>query len=295
MTDYQVINKTKANFDDVYQSPTPHAYFATMNRLEYAIGQEARPYFLAATVLLRRQLPAASLIRMLDLGCSYGVGSALVKYGFSFAEIADFFSHHSEDYQDSVADTRDWLKDNGDAQALTCVGADSSAEAIKFASAAGLLDAGIAQDMEQDQRLNPRDCALMQKCNLLISTGAIGYVGERTLDTILQQLGKQGASLHGPYTVVTILRMFDPAPVTKTFAAHGYQFAPVPGVHLRQRRFHDDAEQAETMQLARHRGLEVDELEGQGYLYADLFVGAAEGDIAELLQAMGETHRKISS
>lgn len=295
MPDYQVINEAKANFDEVYQSPTPHAYFATMNRLEYAIGQEARPYFLAATALLRRQLPAASPIRMLDLGCSYGVGSALVKYGFSFAEIADFFSHHSENYGESVEDTRDWLKDHGDAQALTCVGADASAEAIKFAAEAGLLDAGIAQDMEQDQRLNPEDCALMQKCNLLISTGAIGYVGERTLNTILQQLGKQGSSPHGPYTVVTILRMFDPAPVTKTFAAHGYQFAPVPGVHLRQRRFHDEAEQAETMQLARQRGLEVDEFEGRGYLYADLFVGAPAGDLPALMQAMQETHRKLST
>lgn len=295
MPDYQAINEAKANFDEIYQSPTPHAYFATMNRLEYAIGQEARPYFLAATALLRRQLPPGSPIRMLDLGCSYGVGSALVKYGVSFAEIADFFSNHSEDYQDSVKDTRDWLHKYGDAQPITFVGADSSAEAIRFASEAGLLDAGIVQDMEQDQRLSPEDCALMQQCNLLISTGAVGYVGERTLDTILQQLGKQGLSAHGPYTVVTILRMFDPAPVIKTFTAHGYQFAPVHGVHLRQRRFHDRAEQAETMQLARQRDLEVDELEGQGYLYADLFVGAAEDAIAELLQAMQETHRKIST
>jgi hypothetical protein len=296
MPSYRVVNKVKANFDEVYQAPTPHAYFTTMNQLEYAIGQEARPFFLAAVALLRRQLQNQAPIRMLDLGCSYGVGSALVKYGFTFGEIADFFSSHSDtNYRQCVKDTKEWLAENGPAQPLTCVGADASAEAIKFGAETGLLDGGIAHDLEADQRLTPEECALIQKCNLLISTGAIGYVGERTLQAILQQLGKAKPLPRGPYIVVTILRMFAPETISKTFMAHEYKFTPVPGVHLRQRRFHDDTEQAETIRLVEARGLDASTLEADGYHYADLFVGAPAADHPELLQAMADTWLKLQS
>jgi len=296
MPSYRIANEVKASFDNVYQAPTPHAYFAEMNRLEYAIGQEARPFFQAAVAMMRRQLEKMAPIRMLDLGCSYGVGSALVKYGFSFGEIADFFEGQGEiNYRQCVTDTREWLSENGPGKPIACVGADSSAEAIKFAEDAGLLDGGIAHDMEMDQRLSPEECAMIQKCNLLISTGAIGYVGERTLNAILQQLGKDTPKAHGPHTVVTILRMFDPDPIARTFAQHGYTFVRVPEVHLRQRRFHDEKEQAETIPLVEARGLDCGELETDGYLYADLYVGAPEKDLSELIRAMEDTWRKLQA
>ena len=294
MSSYRVANEIKANFDDVYRAPTPHAYFETMNQLEYAIGQEARPFFLSAVALLRRQLGNQTPIRMLDLGCSYGVGSALVKYGFSFSEITDFFTHRTDgDYGQCVRDTREWLAENRPEKPITCVGADASAEAIRFGADSGLLDNGIAHDLESDPRLSPDECALMQKSNLLISTGAIGYVGERTLDAILRQLGKDKPLPHGPYIVVTILRMFTPELVAKAFGLNGFKFLQVPEVHLRQRRFHDETEQAETIKLVQARGLETDTLEADGYHYADLFVGAPERDHAALMQAMVETWAKL--
>lgn len=296
MSSYQVVNQVKANFDNVYQAPTPHAYFQTMDQLEYAIGQEARPFFLSTVALMKRQLGPQTPIRMLDLGCSYGVGSALVKYGFSFSEIADFFSTHPDsNYRQCIKETREWLAENKPEQPISCIGADASAEAIKFGADSGLLDDGIAHDLESDPRLAPEECALMQKCNLLISTGAIGYVGDRTLDAILQQLGKDTSRAHGPYIVVTILRMFSPELVSGTLAAHGYAFRQVPEVHLRQRRFQNQTEQQKTIRQIRARGLNPDALEADGYHYADLFVGAPETDLPALMQAMQETWRKLQA
>jgi hypothetical protein len=84
MSSYRIVNEVKASFGEISQAPTPHAYFAEMNRLEYPIGQEARPFFHAAVALMRRVYYNAVPIRRLDLGFSYGVGAALVKYGRSF-------------------------------------------------------------------------------------------------------------------------------------------------------------------------------------------------------------------
>ncbi len=287
MTSYDSANEAKSSFNDVYQAPTPHAYFAAMHRLEYAIGQEARPYFQAAAALLRRQLGAATSIRMLDLGCSYGVGSALVKYGLSFGEIAEFFENDADrDFRRCVRETRQWLEQNGDGKPITCIGADSSEPAIRFAAEAGLIADGIAHDLEADPHLDTRERATVAECNLLTSTGTIGYVGENTLSPILRNLGKAQPFAHGPYAAVTILRMFPPEPIAATFNRFGMRFEVVPGVRLRQRRFDDDREQQETLRLLRKRGLDPEGWESTGYLYADLFVGARPVDFGALMAAM---------
>jgi len=286
MKSYRSLNEVKASFDEVYGSPTPHAYFNEMHSLEYAIGQEARPYFLALVNWMRRKLGLQQTIRMLDLGCSYGVGSALVKYGFSFGEIADFFEQQtSRDYQICVKDTRKWLTDNEPVKPVSCIGADASAPAIQFAQDAGLIDGGIARDMEKDSELSEEERGLIRQCNLLVSTGAIGYVGEKTLSAILQHLGK-GRSLTGAYAAVTILRMFPTEPVVKTFERFGYQFSIVPGVQLRQRRFRDDGEQCETLRILNERDLDTSNLESEGYLYADLYVAAPSADVEHILKQM---------
>ena len=79
-------NEAKAGFDDVYTAPTPHAYIASMARHEYEIGEQARPYCVAAAELLREKTADAWPVQMLDLGCSYGIGAAFVRYGCSFDE-----------------------------------------------------------------------------------------------------------------------------------------------------------------------------------------------------------------
>lgn len=294
MINYETANEVKASFNEVYQSPTPHAYFTEMNRLEYAIGQEARPYFQSVMALMRRQLGPDIPIRMLDLGCSYGVGSALVKYGFSFSEIAEFFENEANrDYCDCVTDTKSWLAENEAAKPLACIGADASSEAIKFASAAGLIDDGIAQDLETDQKLPAQECSLIQHCNLLTSTGAIGYVGEKTVSAILTHLGKACPPGRGPYTAVTILRMFQVEQIRKTFEKFGYRFELAPGVRLRQRRFQDEKEQKETIRLLAERGISTAGWEDTGYLYADLYVAAPAAELELMLKQVEQTRQRL--
>lgn len=295
MTSYDTANEIKSSFDAIYHAPTPHAYFAEMHRLEYAIGEQAKRYFKAAAVLLRRQLGSREAVRMLDLGCSYGVGSALVKYGFSFGELAAFFERDTRvDRGACIAKTRKWIAQSGARDPIACVGADVSEPAVTFATRAGLIEEGIVHDLEADPRLTEDESALVADCNLLISTGTIGYVGERTLSALLSCLGTVRAGAHGPYAVVTILRMFSPDVVASTFERFGYRFAPVPGVRLRQRRFHDTREQRETLRLLRQRGVDPTGWEDTGHLYADLFAAAPPRDFTALLDAMRAARAPVS-
>jgi hypothetical protein len=286
---YDAANQAKANFDEVYNAPTPHAYIAEMARNGYEIGEQARPYCTAAAELLRQRNGDAWPVHMLDVGCSYGIGSAFVKYGCSFDEMVAFFAARApKEYHAACEAVRLWLNIAPPACNVRAVGLDSSRPAIRFAVDAGLLDGGIARDYE---RVAPTEdeSAWIRSCNLLISTGAIGYVTERTLDLILRDLGKDHPADFGPLAVVTILRMFETAPVQKVFEAHGLKFGAVPGVRLPQRRFTDLDECRKVLSLLHDRDIDTNGWEDRGRQYADLFIAAPAEQFPPLLECMSRT------
>ena len=108
---YEDINESKASFADAYQAPTPHTYLAEMASLGYQIGEQARPYCVAAAKLLREKNGNASSVQMLDIGCSYGMASAFVKYGCSFEEVVSFFDSRAPRERRPCAESmRQWLR-----------------------------------------------------------------------------------------------------------------------------------------------------------------------------------------
>jgi len=287
---YESANEVKATFDDIYTAPIPSPYFERMGQLEYQIGQQAKPFFAAAAAMLDTELGPAHPVRVLDLGCSYGVGSALYNYDISFGDLVSFFVENAPDeYRKCVAATREFLAEKRVDHTVEFVGADSSGPAIQFAVDAGLLRGGISRDLEVTPQMPAREAALVRQCNMMTSTGAIGYVGQRTVSTLLEHLGGATETADGPYAVMTILRMFDPDPVAQTFNEFGYVFARVPGVHLLQRRFESKEEQAKTEELVRARGLNPVGLEGEGLLYADLFAAAPKPGFGRLVECLMDT------
>ena len=120
----------------------------------------------------------------------------------------------------------------------------------------------------------------------MISTGAIGYVTERTLDTVLGELGKNAPGEFGPLAVVTVLRMFELEPIRGVFERHGLAFDTVPGVRLPQRRFTDTKERREVLSVLHEKGIDTKGWEDQGKHFADLFVAAPSGQLPDLMDRM---------
>ena len=192
--------------------------------------------------------------------------------------------------------TRMWLNIAPPACDLRAVGLDRSEPAIRFATDAGLLDGGIARDFEQpDASPTDDECAWFRSCNLMISTGAIGYVTARTLDVVLRQLGRNYPGHFGPLAVVTILRMFDSSPIRAAFERHGLTLGRVQGVRLPQRRFADEEEQRCVLSLLHDRGIDTREWEDRGKHYADLYVAAPPRQYSLLQERMMETALKCGS
>lgn len=292
---YESANEAKATFDDAYTSPTPHAYIEAMAASGYEIGERARPYCAAAAELLEEGIGDVWPVQMLDVGCSYGIGSAFIKYGCSFDEMVAFFSSRAPtEYHAACEATRAWLNVAPPACNVRTVGLDSSAPAIRFAVDAGLLDGGITRDFERpDVEPNDEERSWFRSCNLLISTGAIGYVTEHTLEPVLRSLGEDHPGEAGPLAVVTILRIFENDGIEGVFEKCGFRFGAVPDVRLPQRRFIDDDERQDVLSVLHARGIDTTDWEDRGKQYADLYIAARPPWFDALMERMHRTQERV--
>ena len=287
-------NQVKADFHDIYNAPTPHAYLGEMANLGYQIGEQARPYIHAACSFLRERNGPRSKIRMLDLGCSYGVASALVKYGCSLEELLSFFDGRAPTgREECIRATERWLHAVDPSQDIDVVGLDASGPAIRFGESTGLLDSGIAQDLEARGSLpTAHGAEQIRSSNLLVSTGAIGYVTERTFAKVLAELGADHLGKSGPVAVLTVLRMFDMAPIRECFREMGVQLEALPGILLPQRAFADKEERTNILKILHDRNIDTTDAEDDGVLFAELWFGAKSSECDALRQRLLDAARE---
>ena len=86
--------------------------------------------------------------------------------------------------------------------------------------------------------------------------------------------------------MITILRMYDAAPIRDCFGTLGYDFERVEGVRLPQRAFADEREQREVLDKLERRSLDTEGWESHGVLYADLYIAASPTLMDPLRDAM---------
>ena len=271
-SDYDEQNRVKASFDAAYTAPTPHQYLQNMTAVDYRMADYMNP-FLAAVV--DASVTPTEAVRVLDLGCSYGVSGALLKTDCSYQELAEFFRHEtSEDYSSCVTESRRWLGSHEARKDVEVVGFDSSAEAVRFAEASGMIDDGIACNLEErESELTQDDRSLLRQCDVLLSTGVIGYVTDSTVSPILDEFGHDSHGALGPVAVMSVLELFDPEVIAESFAQHGYRFGQLP-VRMPQRRFADEEEREGVLETLRDRGEATAVQESEDRMFASLCVAA---------------------
>ncbi|MEU1950475.1 class I SAM-dependent methyltransferase [Nocardia rhamnosiphila] len=253
----------KASFDDIYSRPDPRDYYARMSELDYRIPELAKPH-------LRRQIAECGAAKgaapgVLDIGCSYGVNAALLRWDTTLAELAGWYADPEAETNELIA--RDRARPAG-ADALPGVrflGMDASAPALDYARAAGLLDAVVHADLEATDPSDEQR-AILASADLVVSTGCIGYVTEKTIVRI--------ATAHPdrrPWMAHFVLRMYGFEPIEAELAALGYHTRRMPG-EFAQRRFASVAEREQVLSTLTGNGIDTTGLENEGWLYANLYV-----------------------
>jgi hypothetical protein len=264
----------------VYNGPDPRAYWRTLAALDYRVPGEAKPYFLRALAARREQRGAGGHCKVIDLGCSYGVNGALLRFNLSIDDIHHRYgTEHVASLDRAALLHRDReLAAHPALDRVRFVGIDVSQSAAAYALEAGFVDDIIIANLEQ-RALAPDEQALIADADLVFSTGCIGYVSAETLERIVE--ASEGRA---PWMVHTVLRIFDFRVMEQALARFGYMI--VQGSRLvRQRRFASRREQEQILDTLSRRGLDPSALETDGWLYAHILLAlprsGANGVIAQ--------------
>lgn len=266
----------KVSFDDIYTAPDPRAFFSTLRGLDYRIPQLAKPYFATLIDWYRADRRVAEPV-VLDVGCSYGVNGALNRCHTTMDELFEYYGDADSLEHDALIDRdRRRVRSHTGTNRVRFVGLDTSAPALAYAHAAGFLDETIHADFEATEP-DHRQQALLDGVDLVISTGCVGYVTEKTLIRI-----SRGAR---PWMAHFVLRMFSYEPVAASLAELGYETTSIHGV-FRQRRFASADEQAQILDTLSATGVDPRGLETEGWLYAQLYVSHPRGVATGLASAL---------
>jgi hypothetical protein len=266
------VNAIKADFRDIYQRKDPRAYYTVLGGLDYVIPEVARPIFLqlAEQCIAERGRP----IIILDLGCSYGVNAALMRHSVTLKHLRErYLSPEMQAMRaDRVAefDAR-YFSGWPAREDMRFAGLDVSSEAISYGRRTGLLDAGLAIDLET-QELNQAATELIACADMIISTGCVGYVTARTFAKIMGAFENQPK----PWIASFVLRVFDYGEIADTLSRHALITEKFPGATFVQRRFHDPSEFEQTMNALAALGVDPAGKESEGLLHAELFVSRPE-------------------
>ena len=270
------VNAVKADFSFIYRRRDPRDYYCVLGGLDYLIPEMASPVFLQ---LIERLVEMKGRpITILDVGCSYGVLSAVMRHGLTMDQLRDRYASPSLRALSSdhlAACDLHYFAGWPARQDVRFVGLDASPEAIAYARRVGLIDGGLTVDLETGS-LDAWSRALVAKADLIVSTGAVGYVSEKTFSKLLGAFEPENA----PWVASFVLRAFDYRAIATTLAQRGLTTERFDSATFVQRRFRDQSEYQETLRLLGEAGVDPEGKEAEGLLHAELFVSRPEAEVA---------------
>ncbi len=265
----------KVSLDHIYTRPDPRAYFQELRPLDYRVPQQAKPYF-EKLIEEYRQVRRVPVPQVLDIGCSYGINAALLKYDATMDELYARYATAGAGQDDRrtradlLAADRELSGPGGSARPVRIVGLDVSGSALSYGLDAGFLDDAVDADLEAGDP-TPGQRARLAGTDLVISTGCLGYVTERTL---VRVVAAQDGRL--PWMAHFVLRMFPFDPIEQALDALGYRTVRVEG-SFRQRKFASQQEQALVLDTMSAAGVDTRGLEAEGWLHAQLYISRPAG------------------
>jgi hypothetical protein len=211
-------------------------------------------------------------INILDIGSSYGVNSALMKYDLEMSNLDDFFLQEDNTTLEKSKQFFEKIPSNDN---LNFYQIDISEPALKFSEQTKLCKKGICVNLETG------DLPIKEipSIDMVIATGCIGYIGYKAFSNLFELIKKQQSKhpeskIDKPVFAFSVLRMFDMEKILKIFDYYDYTLLKIELNPIRQRRFFDIDEQNQTISLLNNKGTDTRGFEDDGHFYANFYVAS---------------------
>ncbi len=280
----------KKDFTNIYTQKFPNAYLKEMKRLDYRIPNKTKPLYLSIAKQLYKKL--SKKINIIDIGSSYGINSALMKYNLTMSDLDDFFLEQ----EPSIEQSKQFFENLSPDDTLDFYQIDISQPALKFSENTGLCKKGICVNLESGN-LPIQD---LPQADMIIATGCIGYIGYKAFSNLFELIKKTAtesnleSSEKGPVFAFSVLRIFDMEKIQKVFDHYGYSLVKSDINPIRQRRFYNSEEKYKTISLLHGKGIDTKWLEDDGHFYADFYI-ASQKILETNLISMSEKLKRHTS
>jgi hypothetical protein len=272
---FDQINEAKVNMDGIYDQQDPRAYFRELRKLDYEIPGAAKP--IIQQLIKHLQTASEEPVHILDVGSSYGVNAALIKYDMTMPEL---YAHWGQKVlqhataQDVIENDRSYFDTLDAADNLEVTGLDVAENAIAFGAEVGLLDETIGVNLES-QTLPQSSRRDLASVDLVMSTGCVGYVTEKTFERLMPAVS-QG---HQPWFANFVLRLFPFDQIAESLADQGYVTEKLEGQTFVQRNFASLDEQEQVLGQLHDRGIRTAGYEDEGHYLAEFYLSRPAAEV----------------
>ena len=277
-TAFEGINEAKADMDHIYNQSDPRAYFNELNKLDYAIPDTAKPIF--RKLIGHLQQRQHDTVHVLDLGCSYGINAAILKHDLSMDELYEHWGQKKmtdATSEEVIVYDQQFFADIDVSEDIEVIGLDQAENAITFGVESGLLDEGLAVNLETEP-LSALAKEKLAPVDLVTSTGCVGYLTEKSFDRLLPAVseGQQ------PWIANFVLRLFPFDAIATSLDKWGYVTEKLEDQTFFQREFASDDEQEQVLEQLREQGVDSSGKEAKGHFLAEFYLSRPMKDAAEM-------------
>jgi SAM-dependent methyltransferase len=272
--EFKRVNRIKANFDNAYTAPDPREYYRVLYGLDYIIPDLAKEVFRNTIAALEAKLGRP--VRVLDLGCSYGINAALIQYPLDIGQLAQRYMglHDSGVSSHELVELDAHYFQSWPRYDAEIIGCDVSGPAVNYARSVGLIDYGVIGNFET-QSLPPASKEILRGVDPIISTGSIGYITERTLQRMMDAIGEPA-----PWVASFALRMFPYDKIDAMLSSAGLVTEKLSGATFVQRRFESESECLDVLKRLEDLGIDPQHKEATGLLHAEFYLSRSQQDRA---------------
>ena len=267
----------KARFDHIYNQPDPRPYFQTLEEFGYEIPGHGQAMFTLLVAKLREQRGRKDLT-VLDLCCSYGVNAALLNHELTLDALYQRYRSPvlaALSSQELAAADAEFYPQWRRESPLQVVGIDTAEQAVGYAARAGLLVEASHENLESkdpSERLSRR----LRDVGLITVTGGIGYISERTFESVLSVTGGT------PWVAAFALRWVSFDPIAAVLDQHGLVTEKLTTKTFVQRRFTGEAERTYVLEELTRLGIDPTGKEEGGHYHADFYLSRPAADVRSL-------------